>query len=279
MFVVIIIAGVKRYFAGEDLFYYLNKIVSGIIKPSLPNGGWSITAEFHFYLILPALLFFSSKWQYSLIFVLLAAVVIRVLLHQDIGEIQTLSYWTIIGRIDQFLLGILVYQFRHKIAGKHLLIFSCLGLFLVFYHYFDSLGGFYMYPSYPSPSLLWAYLPAIEGLAYAMLIAWYDNSFKHSTGKVSLFVAKIGTYSYSIYLLHFFVVFSMANVISLNIIDLSNIYYALLFSALCFLMMVPAGYMSYRFIEKPFLRFRTSYIVKDEHTLPIAEGLESKSIQ
>ena len=264
LIIVIILAGYQKYLSGSDLFNYAKSIIAGVIKPSLPNGGWSITAEFHFYLILPALLFLTNKWKYSLIFVLIAAVTIRSLLHQDIGQIQTFSYWTIIGRVDQFLLGIMAYQFRNNISKRHLLVLSTLTFFSVFYWYFDSQGGFYMNPSYPSPSPIWIYLPTLEGFAYALAIAWYDNSFEHSTGKISRFIALIGTYSYSIYLLHFFIVFKLSSAINSNIIYISNIYIAMFLSVISFLVMVPIGYVSYRFVESPFLRFRTRYIVADK---------------
>lgn len=236
----------------------------GVIKPTLPNGGWSITTEFHFYIMLPALLFLTTKWKYSLFVVLVLAIVIRTFLYYKIGEIQTLSYWTIIGRLDQFLLGILAYQFRSNIAGKHLIVLCSSIMFLGFYWLFDSQGGFYMNPSYPSPSGIWIYMPTIEGLIYALLIAWYDNSFHHRRGRISQFIALIGTFSYSIYLFHFFVVFKMAVAINTHIVCLSNIYIAILFSFLSFLVMIPVGYISYTCIESPFLKFRKPYIASGQ---------------
>lgn len=261
LLLVIFYIGLNQYYHGEDVIAYAKRIFAGIIMPTLPNGGWSITAEFHFYLILPLLLFLANKWKHSLLVVLLFAIGARIILHHIFGQIQVLSYWTIIGRIDQFVLGILFFQYARSIAGRHFLVLSGLFLFTCFYWYFDSQGGFYKYPAYPSPSFVWVFMPTIEGLAYAMFIAWYDSSFKHSTGTVSRFVALIGTYSYSIYLLHFFVVFRISNAINTHLVRLSNIHLALLLSAVCFLIMVPIGHLSYRFIESPFLRFRTKYIV------------------
>jgi peptidoglycan/LPS O-acetylase OafA/YrhL len=268
LLVVIFFVGFQRYLAGKDLIGYAKDIVTGIIKPSLPNGGWSITAEFHFYIMLPVLLFLTNKWKFSLIFVLLAAVITRTLLHQELGQIQTLSYWTIVGRVDQFILGILAYQFRRNISGRHLLVLCTFILFASFYWCFDLQGGFYMSPSFPSPNTIWIYMPTIEGGAYALVITWYDNSFKQSTGKISRFIALIGTYSYSIYLLHFFVVHRLSEAVNRYIIDLSNIHMAILFSILCFLLMVPIGHFSYRFVESPFLKFRTRYIISDKHKVP-----------
>jgi rhamnosyltransferase len=276
LIVVIVYIGIRKYLSGEDIFPYIKSILAGAIKPSLPNGGWSITAEFHFYLILPILLFVTYKWKYSLLFVLVISIAIKASLHQELGQIQTLSYWTIIGRIDQFILGILAFQFRKNIAGKYMLVFCCLLLFSCFYRYFDSLGGFHKSPSYPSPSQIWVYLPAIEGLAYGVFIAWYDNSFKHSTGIVSQFIALIGTYSYSIYLLHFFIVFDMASAVNADIVELSSIYLVVLFSMVCFLLMVPVAYLSYRFVETPFLRFRTKYIA--DNTEPINKVETRKNV-
>ena len=264
LFTVIILVGIKKYLYGEDLFIYVERIVSGIVKPTLPNGGWSITAEVHFYLLLPILLFLIKRWKFSLIFVLIVAIFIRVVIYHEVGQIQTLSYSTIVGRVDQFLLGIMAYQFRQYISGRHFLVIGVLLLFAAFYRYFDSLGGYLALGSFPSRSAIWIYIPTFEGMAYALAIAWYDNSFQHSTGKISRFVALIGTYSYSIYLLHYFVVFQIFKAINNYVIDLSNIYTAMLFSFLCFFVMVPFGYLSFRFIESPFLKFRTRYVIVDE---------------
>jgi rhamnosyltransferase len=266
LIIIIIIVGYQNYLVGNDLLNYAKKIVAGVIKPSFPNGGWAITVELHFYLVLPVLLFLVKRWKYSLVFILVLAVFTRTLLYLNLGQIQTLSFLTIVGRIDQFLLGIMAYQFRSHISGKHFLIAGVITLFTIFFWYFDSLGGFYMSPSYPSPSAIWIYLPTVEGVAYASMIAWYDNSFKHSTGAVSRFIARIGTYSYSIYLWHFFFVFEISCAISNYLVDLSNINIAILFSIVCFPLMVPIGYLSYKYIESPFLEFRTRYIVTSEPT-------------
>ncbi|HYN79352.1 MAG TPA: acyltransferase [Lamprocystis sp. (in: g-proteobacteria)] len=267
LILVIFLVGLQKLVAGQDLTAYAKTILPGVVKPGLPNGGWSITAEFHFYLILPLLLFLVKKWKYSLFLVLLLAIAMRTMLYLELGQIQTLSYWTIIGRVDQFILGIIAFQFKDHISRKHLQLICTLLIFAGFYWYFDSQGGFYKNPSYPSPSIIWIFMPTVEGVAYAFLVSWYDNSFSHSTGKLSRFVALIGTYSYSIYLLHFFIVFRASKAISSHIIDLSNTHLAILFAVPCFLLMIPVGHLSYRFIETPFLRFRTKYIVENRSVL------------
>ena len=138
-------------------------------------------------------------------------------------------------------------------------------LFAIFYTYVDTLGGFYSHYPFRSRSAVWAVVGTVEGFSYALLIAWYDNSFRHSSGRLSRFIALIGTYSYSIYLLHIFYVFDLPKFVDAKMFDLSNIYVALIVSPFFMLLMMPVAWASYHYVELPFLRFRTKYI-KDEKT-------------
>ena len=261
LIVVVVIVGLKFYLNGGELSVYIPFVLSGLVKPTLPNGGWSITVELHFYLMLPLLLFLSAKSNYLLLLFLGVIIVFRILLYQQMGEIQSLSYWTIVGRVDQFVFGILAYQYRDYFKGRHLLALAAFLLFAGFYWYLDSVGGFYSNYPYPSANPIWIYVPTVEGLAYAALIVWYDESFNHSTGPFSRFLALIGTSSYSIYLLHVFFVFDGAKLIDEHVFSLANFYVRILVAPLAFLMMIPIAWASYRFIELPFLRFRTRYII------------------
>lgn len=260
LLLVILAVGVKTYLVGGDLVAYAYSIAKGAVLPALPNGGWSITVEFHYYLILPLLLWMLRKSRLLPFTIVVAAVALRFLLYRERGEIQSLAYWTIVGRIDQFVLGMLAYQFRAHLARRHLPILAVLIGFGLVYWTFDLQGGFYQNQAYPSPSPLWIVLPTIEGLAYALGIAWYDNSFTHSTTGISAFVGRIGAYSYSIYLLHFFIVFRAARYVNEQLMDLSNFYVACLWAVVFFLLMVPIGYLTFRFIEAPFLQLRRPYV-------------------
>lgn len=258
--VVILIVGVQTFVRGEGLSSYAYSIARGIYYPSLPNGGWSITVEFHYYVILPLFLWMLRKSKLLPISIVVGAMALRWFVYHRTGEIQELAFWTIIGRMDQFALGMLVYQFRAYLARRHFIAIGTIIAFALFYWYFDSQGGFLQNPSYPSPSSLWILLPTIEGAAYAVGIAWYESSFSPSTTGVSGFIGRIGAFSYSIYLLHFFVVFYAARFVHERIMDISDFYLACLWSAVFFLLMMPVGYVSFRFIEAPFLRLRKYYI-------------------
>lgn len=256
---VIAIVGVTTVIDGGKLSAYALSIAAGVLFPTLPNGGWSITIEFHFYLMLPLFLWMVRRSRWLPLSIVLSAVLLRALVHARSGQVQSLAYWTLVGRIDQFVLGMLAFQFRGMIARRHVAAVACLVAFSLFYWYFDARGGFFKFPSYPSPSPLWIVLPTMEGIAYAVGIAWYDSSFSPSSAGVSGFIGRIGVYSYSIYLLQFFVVFRLSLFVHERVMDLSNFYVACLGSAVGFLLMVPIGHLTFRFIESPFLTLRRRY--------------------
>lgn len=245
-------------------YWYLLSMPSGLVLPTWPNGGWSITAELHFYLTLPALLYLRRKASILLVGILVLTIALRYCLYREAGEVQSLAYWTIVGRIDQFVLGILAFHHRRIITHRHTAVLTITIAFISIYYYFDVQGGFYHFGGYPSPSSIWVVLPTIDGIAFASAIAWYDTSFAHTRGKFSTALSKVGEYSYSIYLLHFFIVFHAARWIGTYLLDISSFYRAFLFSLLVFVSLLPIGYLSMRFIERPFLRFRRDYRVKVE---------------
>ncbi len=258
--VVLLANGAYLVIRGKTtLVDYAHTIAEGLIFPSLPNGGWSITVEFHYYLILPLFLYMVRKSKWLPVSIIFSSIIVRTLAYGKAGEVQSLAYWTIVGRIDQFALGMLAFQLRSFAAKRHGFVAFYLISFLLFYWYFDAQGGFMAAPSYPSPSRLWIILPTVEGLSYAVGIAWYDGSFSPSNEGFSRYVGYAGAYSYSIYLLHYNVVFRAARFINDHIMDLSNFYLACAWSAVCFLAMIPIGYLSFRFIELPFLKHRKRY--------------------
>jgi len=282
LFVVLAIVGIQKIIRGEDVALYVYSIAEGVLLPTLPNGAWSITVEFHYYLVLPIFLWMLRKSKALPISIVIAAVALRSYLHHELGEIESLAYGTIIGRIDQFALGMLAYHFRAYFAHRHALAVSIISAFAAFYGYFDLEGGLYQYRSdiyqhpFPSPSPLWIAIPTIEGIAYAVGIAWYETSFSPSPAGISRFIGRIGEYSYSIYLLHYFVVFSVAKFVQERVMDITNFNLACLWSAVCFLLMMPLGYLSFRFVEAPFLKLRRSYIIAPRCNDNAAEAVSVK---
>jgi peptidoglycan/LPS O-acetylase OafA/YrhL len=108
---------------------------------------------------------------------------------------------------------------------------------------------------------LWIIIPTIEGALFAAMVGYYDQSFSPPNFGISGALSRIGIYSYSIYLLHFFVVFRMARFVQYYVMDMSNFYVATLWATACFLLTAMIGSLSYKLVEKRFLRFRRQYVL------------------
>ena len=258
--VVVAIVSAGKFLQGEDMRAYARTLAQGLYLPTLPNGGWSIAVEFHYYAVLPLLLWLLRRSRLLPLAIVAGAVAVRTLLHSQVGEIQSLAYWTLLGRIDQFALGMVAYHLRFLTSRRHGLALAVFAAFSLVYWSFDAQGGFYLNPSYPSPSRWWIVLPTIEGAAFGFAIAWYDSSFVLPTTGFSRLLGRIGDYSYSMYLLHFFFVFGAARFVNENLADLSNFYVACAWALVAFLCMLPLCHLSFSVLEAPFLRLRKPYI-------------------
>lgn len=259
LLIVLVSDGVVDYLRGHDPGAYALSVAKGVLLPTLPNGGWSLTVEFHYYLILPVILFLfrRSGWLPIMLVVLTAA--FRLALAMAHFDVQSIAYGTIVGRIDQFVLGMLAFRFRSYFAGRHLLAAAGLTAFAGFYWWFDRSGGLFHYGEARYSGFLWAVMPTLEGLAYALGIAWYDNSFQLNNNGISFFIGRIGAFSYSIYLLHFWIVFKCSEFVGKIVPGISNFYVALGFSILFLVFFSFIGALSFRFIEAPFLKLRRRY--------------------
>jgi peptidoglycan/LPS O-acetylase OafA/YrhL len=259
--VVIFCVFLIKIFNSEDISGYWTGITKGLLLPTLPNGGWSITVELHFYIILPFLLMLQRKHKALLLTLVALTILLRLFLHKLYGETQSFSYWTLAGRIDQFAFGIIAFNFRKLVYRKHITMILSTLAFLGFYWIFDKHGGFYLLPTYPSPHKIWIVLPTIEAVYYSFMIAWYSESFAHKNDGLSRILGNFGKYSYSFYLLHFFFVFKAADFIHTNVYSLSNFYIAFITSIVFYLAMYPIGFLSYQYIESPFLLLRKNYTI------------------
>lgn len=262
LLLVLAIVGVQTVAAGRaSMLEYMSFLVRGLVMPHLPNGAWSITVELHFYVLLPLLLALSSRWSWPLLIVVAATLGARAWVHETQGTVQMLAYSTLFGRMDQFVLGILALRHREAIARHFVLVALALVAFVFAYHAFDQSGGYYGDSGYPTRSAWWIVLPTIEGLAYALAIATYDTLARPRDTGISAFVAKLGAWSYSIYLLHFFVVFRVSAWCS-EWLPTSTAPFALstVLATLCFCAMAPIGWLSFRLVEGPFLKLRRPYL-------------------
>jgi peptidoglycan/LPS O-acetylase OafA/YrhL len=248
----------------------ITRLIEGLLLPRWPQGMWSLTVELHFYAAFPFLIWAGRRYGLRVFgAALIFALTFRAGWWLLNGEVQRVAYWTIIGHIDQFLLGMLFALLPLSSRARAVTALVSFVLLLVFWQAFNMLGGFFaLGGGYPSTSPLWIVIPTIEALAYASMIAWYDNSKVILPTTIDRILSKIGEWSYSIYLLHFFFRHVLIVFAGKRIGSDSNFWIALVFATICFAAFLPVAAMSYEFFERRFLRFRRPYLFGSENHHP-----------
>jgi peptidoglycan/LPS O-acetylase OafA/YrhL len=138
----------------------------------------------------------------------------------NFGSVQLQSYWTIMGRMDQFLMGMVagvLLRTQVEPTKRGRLIATVLGLvgfvaILAFFKWWHRYaGGFQgdLGPGWGPRQNIWAIIPTIEAVCYAAMVAGYV-SFPLRGGimvltQVSSGTAYLGRISYSIFMNQFFV--------------------------------------------------------------------------
>ena len=142
--------------------------------------------------------------------VILLALCFRLIFWSQQGNMQDVGYWTIFGRIDQFMLGVMACLLLKDLDAAALaqkqwlgpvLVIGSLVLLIMIYHAFNQRLLFVTEP--PSSSLWWLVLPTVEGLLYGGLLLGWVLLSRQWSGKVSQAFAYLGAISYSTYLVHF----------------------------------------------------------------------------
>lgn len=240
---------------GPDIAWlWVKSFASGVVRPALPNGGWSITVEFHFYLLFPLVLFFWKRSAAAPWVIIAAMIGFRLLLAQlDTGFTpKDAAYWTIIGRLDQFILGMIAARMVVRpLVGVAIAVAGVAAL-----AYFDRRGGI---SGEFAATQIWVVYHTIEAAFIAPVIAAYDRLRLRETA-ISKLIARVGEASYSIYLLHVFVIRFIREFIDQHITPLTDIYTSLLAAAPVFAATALVCWVSYDRFERYFLRFRKPYL-------------------
>jgi peptidoglycan/LPS O-acetylase OafA/YrhL len=165
---------------------------------------WSIAVEWHFYLAFPVLLFALQRWGWKVLpFLILCFILLRVAAYVQEADMRKVTYWTILGRMDQFLLGMLagVYYGKKFAASRAMdyLAVAGVGLVLVFLYGFNQLGGG------GANNYLWIFWPTLEATVWGIFLLGYLSAARHFNKHISNALVALGTISYSIYMGHYLV--------------------------------------------------------------------------
>ncbi len=233
--------------------YGLSGIAQGFVLPTWTGGAWSIAVELHFYLLLPLILWALSGHAHRMIWIIATLAILRLAIPLP----QELQYLTILGRIDQFLIGGALALYLHRIpAWLGGLTFAGFLLYLEAFNY----GGGHALLNTNTNTIIPSNTPVmlIEGIGFAGLFAMVMNSnWKIKETKLWAALGWIGKISYSVYLWHFFLILAWFFV--LNQTNLTQeVRLALIIP--CFALLLAGSAISYYFIEMRFLRSRVRYI-------------------
>ncbi len=222
-----------------------------------PSGPiWTIAVEFQFYLIFPFLSLFLYRYGIKY---LIGLIVLMILTRFNMvilngGDIYYNAYHTIIGRLDQFIIGIIFGYYYKKgyfsFLKSWMYQISCLSFtFLVFLYLFrfKQPNVFYTSLSFPIEAILWG----IVTLCYLYIRL---PSFK----KVSFCLSYLGMCSFSMYLLHLPIGLMLNQLIGWESpVTLST---SLFQSMIRTIVIIMVSIFTFNIIEKPFMKLRVKYI-------------------
>ncbi len=237
----------------------LGNLAGAFVAPPFTSMLWTIAIEWQFYLIFPLLVAVLAKgWTRQVVGLIAVLLLVRWAAVLAGGSARDIGYLQIVGRLDQFLLGMwAAWCWRARPlsprAGGALALVALLAIAWML-RALNAAGG---WPTSPSWKVL---LPNAEALLWAAFVLGYVTCVHRPDALWSRLLARIGEVSYSIYLLHFVVIWSLLRAGWLQVFTGGFVVDALLNTALLALpitLLVSA--LGYAVVERPFLGLRGNY--------------------
>ncbi|WP_342116659.1 acyltransferase family protein [Pseudoduganella sp. OTU4001] len=262
VFVVAISIGRDR-FAPQDLLYVLSTNV-GLAPTSyttITGAAWTISVEFTFYLVFPFLARFTLEQGARYLWKLLALMVFFKLAAFTVNDKSTLMYFsTLVGRFDQFLVGMLAALLCVQLNGKvrrHVRWLWPLSLLLVVCNAaLQSHFGKFIAETHDPFWIGWSLMEAVAWSSFIITTVEHDGKLPHLLEKGLTYGGKI---SFSFYLLHMamlqllvthFHLPAYTGIVPLDVGLSLVVAYAATWGL---------SSLSYSAIEEPFLRMRRRY--------------------
>ena len=235
---------------------------------------WTIWVELQFYLLFPFLIMFARCYGSRYLWGVLALMfVLRALVFAASGEVRYIAYETLFGRLDQFVVGMLLgrmwlakdeIQIEHGLkSAKSLHVLWLLAaalLVLAVLHLFSLKVGF---AELKSP--VWVVWPLLEGAVWGIFVWVYLQvrwpGPKAIKGNIDKGLAALGAVSFSTYVFHNLVLAAYNNhagIVHFTGLERFDTILTGLLVVLPLVMLMSA--FTYHLIEKPFLSMRKSYL-------------------
>ena len=226
---------------------------------------WTIWVELQFYLLFPFLILFARRYGSRYLWGVLGLMfVLRALVFAASGEVRFIAYETLFGRLDQFVVGMLLgrmWLIKDKAQSLHpLWLLPAVLLVLMVLHLFSLKVGF---AELKSP--VWVVWPLVEGAIWGCFVGVYlqvrwpgPEALK---GSIDKGLAALGAVSFSTYVFHNLVLAAFnkhANIVHFTGLDRFDTILTGLLVVLPLVLLMSA--LTYHLIEKPFLSMRRGYL-------------------
>ncbi len=230
--------------------------LSGFGQDVLPIGAWwTVAVEFQFYLIFPLIYgIFMRKGPGYIIGLLATFIMINLGVFLFKGDYYWLMYHSIIGRMSQFLIGMLAACFALrkpeviKSSAPFLILASLALIFTLSYYYQDNIF-FKNVLTFPS-----------EAIVFSMMILGYQYLNVSIPLAIDKVFSRLGEMSFSIYLLHALILEILIK--KIGFFSLTGFFApdVIIYSVIVLLPVVlMVSSLTYIFIEKPFMEMRVKY--------------------
>jgi peptidoglycan/LPS O-acetylase OafA/YrhL len=266
LFILVLFIGISSFPSSFNITGFLQTLFfMGNYQGAISAGNftamfWAIAVEWQFYLLFPFLLQFVNRKGITFLFgIIIIVILLRGMAYLQDADIHRISYWTIMGRLDQFLVGMLigvlyVNHFKENFAVDLLFILAFMFLMLGLY-VFNKLGG------WPSKTYLKIFWPTIEALIWSAFIFGYLSFSRWVPRLVGRALCSIGNISYSVYLLHFVIInLCIKYDFILIVFESRHFINAIITTAFVITpITLVLSALTFNYIEKPFLDMRIKY--------------------
>jgi peptidoglycan/LPS O-acetylase OafA/YrhL len=244
-------------------------LAGGLSYGGWTGVSWSVSVESHLYLLFPAIRHFLSRNRlWPLLRIAVIVWLVRLAALALGADLMDITYWTVLGRVDQFLAGaVLAWLVQRYGMPRRLGWFFpviLLGLCGILYGFHLS-GGF---PARQSWRVAW---PSIEAVVWTAFVASYLGFVRYVPHLFDIVLQFLGRISYSLYLTHLIVIWIFAGKgWYLAIPSLSATTNILLSGVVLVLpVVILISTLTYVAIEKPFLEMRKRYRVVDKEAIRV----------
>jgi len=249
---------------SSDLFYFFISNIgeSPTSKYMVTAAVWTIAVEFSFYLIFPFLARFTLTYgPYFLIKAVFLVVVLKLAAYLSSEKATYMIYTTIIGRLDQFLIGMLFAQLADIYLPK-IIQYRWVAIAAISVWFILELQGYYggFFGSQPK-NVIWIFWPSIEAIGWSCLILTYTRLRINLPQRATELLETGANISFSFYLWHLIVIFLFQKLLNAPHWGMQTFLNVTLASIATFIVSWIIAQISYSTIEAPFLNLRKKYVL------------------